>query len=48
MRRVIEEGVYSKSLKVEVYPWNLKICENSNPELQVIKEFSRSDTIGMY
>ncbi|WAR25185.1 UBP4-like protein [Mya arenaria] len=44
-RKVIEEGVYSKSLKVEVYPWNLKICENSKTEEQIIKEFSRSDTI---
>ena len=45
-RKVIEEGVYSKSLKVEVYPWHLKICENSKPDEQILKEFSRADTIG--
>ena len=45
-RKVIEEGVYSKSLKVEVYPWHLKICENSKPEEQISKMFSRSDTVG--
>ena len=46
-RKVIEEGVYSKSLKVEVYPWHLKICENSKLDDQISKQFSRSDTIGM-
>ncbi|KAL4226967.1 Ubiquitin carboxyl-terminal hydrolase 15 [Mactra antiquata] len=44
-RKVIEEGVYSKSLKVEVYPWTMKICENSKPDEQIQKQFSRSDTI---
>lgn len=44
-RKVIEEGIYSKSLKVEVYPWNLKISENTKPDEQIVKEFSRADTI---
>ena len=45
-RKVIEEGIYSKCLKVEVYPWHLKICENTKPDEQILKEFSRADTIG--
>ena len=44
-RQVIEQGVY-KSLMVEVYTWHLKLCENSNLDYTITKEFSRSDTIG--
>ncbi|XP_060566741.1 ubiquitin carboxyl-terminal hydrolase 15-like [Ruditapes philippinarum] len=44
-RNVIEEGTYSKSLKVEIYLWHLKICENSKPNVTVTKLFSRIDTI---
>ncbi|XP_060566738.1 ubiquitin carboxyl-terminal hydrolase 15-like isoform X2 [Ruditapes philippinarum] len=44
-RKVIEEGTYSKSLKVEVYPWHIKICDNSKPDAVITKLFSRSDTI---
>ncbi|XP_060594209.1 ubiquitin carboxyl-terminal hydrolase 15-like [Ruditapes philippinarum] len=44
-RKVIEEGVYSKSLKVEVYLWHLKICDNSKPDDVITKTFSRGDTI---
>ncbi|XP_053390830.1 uncharacterized protein LOC123544465 [Mercenaria mercenaria] len=43
-RQVIEEG--KKSLKVEVYPWYLKLCENSKLDLQVSKQFSRVETVG--
>ncbi|XP_060558004.1 E3 ubiquitin-protein ligase TRIM36-like isoform X2 [Ruditapes philippinarum] len=44
-RKVIEEGVYGKSLKVEVYPWHLKIYDNSKPDDVITKTFSRSDTV---
>ncbi|KAH3816326.1 hypothetical protein DPMN_117840 [Dreissena polymorpha] len=44
-RKVIEEGVYSKALKVEVYPWHLKVAENSTPDNHVVLQFSRVDTI---
>ncbi|XP_052224966.1 ubiquitin carboxyl-terminal hydrolase 15-like [Dreissena polymorpha] len=44
-RNVIEEGVYSKALKVEVYPWHLKVAENSTPDNHVLMQFSRVDTI---
>ncbi|XP_052228485.1 uncharacterized protein LOC127842801 isoform X2 [Dreissena polymorpha] len=44
-RKVIEEGVYSKARKVEVYPWHLKVAENSTPDNTVLMQFSRVDTI---
>ncbi|XP_060596713.1 E3 ubiquitin-protein ligase TRIM36-like isoform X2 [Ruditapes philippinarum] len=44
-RKVIEQGTYSKSLKVEVYLWHLKIYDDSNPDDVITKHFSRSDTI---
>ncbi|KAH3786826.1 hypothetical protein DPMN_164938 [Dreissena polymorpha] len=44
-RKVIEEGVVSKALKVEVYPWLLKVAENSTPDNHVRMQFSRDDTI---
>lgn len=48
-RRVIKEGVFVKSMKVEVYLMDLKLCmwgqDFDNISGSVIKQFSRLDTI---
>ncbi|KAL5013386.1 hypothetical protein ScPMuIL_007656 [Solemya velum] len=44
-RRVIEQGMFVKHCKVEVYLMDLKLCENSNLSNTVSKLFSRADTI---
>ncbi|XP_050414001.1 ubiquitin carboxyl-terminal hydrolase 4 isoform X1 [Patella vulgata] len=44
-RGVIEQGMFVKHCKVEVYLLELKLCENSNLDKTTAKQFSRSSTI---
>ena len=46
--KVIEEGKYTKSLSVEIYPIRLKLCNYSNKDASVVRKFSRTATIGLY
>ncbi|KAK3768270.1 hypothetical protein RRG08_031063 [Elysia crispata] len=46
-RKVIEQGVYVKHCKVEVYLMELKLCENSDTTNVFAHLFSRADTIAM-
>jgi len=45
-RKVVESGMYVKSLQVEVYLMNLSLCWKSDPETAVTRQFSKGDTIG--
>ena len=45
-RKVIEQGMFVKHCKVEVYLMDLKLCQNSEIDNHVLKQFSRADTIG--
>jgi hypothetical protein len=45
-RKVIEQGMFVKHCKVEVYLLEIKMCENSNLEKIINKSMSRADTIG--
>lgn len=45
-RKVIEQGMFVKHCKVEVYLMDLKLCENSNVTDTETMTFSRCDTIG--
>ncbi|XP_062619579.1 ubiquitin carboxyl-terminal hydrolase 15-like, partial [Saccostrea cucullata] len=47
-RKVIEQGMFVKHCKVEVYLLDLKLCENSNIADSYSMSFSRCDTVGMY
>ena len=44
-RNVIEDGMFVKQLKVEVYLIELQVAENSNMGEQKMKKFSRTDTL---
>lgn len=44
-RKVIEQGMFVKHCKVEVYLMDVKLCENSNLSENVTLSFSRCDTI---
>ncbi|ESO84311.1 hypothetical protein LOTGIDRAFT_132462 [Lottia gigantea] len=44
-RGVIEQGMFVKHCKVEVYLLELKLCENSNLDKTVARQFSRASTI---
>ncbi|KAL3853771.1 hypothetical protein ACJMK2_017284 [Sinanodonta woodiana] len=44
-RKVIQHGLFVRHCKVEVYYLDLKLCENSQPDKQILKQFSRTDTI---
>ena len=46
MRKVIEQGMYVKHCKVEVYLMELKLSENSDLSVVETFSFSRADTIG--
>jgi len=46
VRRVIEQGMYVKHCKVEVYLMELKLCQNSDINTVATHAFSRADTIG--
>ncbi|BFZ09058.1 hypothetical protein BsWGS_12097 [Bradybaena similaris] len=45
IRKVIEQGMFVKHCKVEVYLMELKLCENSDLTTVITHAFSRSDTI---
>ncbi|KAK3103303.1 hypothetical protein FSP39_018356, partial [Pinctada imbricata] len=44
-RKVIEQGMFVKHCKVEVYLMDVKLCENSKLEEPIVRNFSRADTI---
>ena len=46
-RKVIEQGMFVKHCKVEVYLMDLKFCQNADIDKVVTKQFSRADTIGI-
>lgn len=43
---MIEQGMFVKHCRVEVYLMDLKLSENSDINTQVTKQFSRAATIG--
>ncbi|XP_070611715.1 ubiquitin carboxyl-terminal hydrolase 15 isoform X15 [Erythrolamprus reginae] len=45
-RKVVEQGMFVKHCKVEVYLTELKLCENGNMNNVVTRRFSKADTIG--
>ena len=45
-RKVVEYGMYVKSLEVEVYLLTLRLGLKSDPETAVTRQFSKGDTIG--
>lgn len=45
-RKVIEQGMFVKHCKVEVYLMELKLCHNRNLEHIITEQFSKADTIG--
>ena len=46
--QVVEQGMFVKHCKVEVYLTELKLCENGNMNNVVTRGFSKADTIGMH
>ncbi|KAG9335217.1 hypothetical protein JZ751_005572, partial [Albula glossodonta] len=44
-RKVVEQGMFVKHCKVEVYLTELKLCEDSNMDNVVTRRFSKADTI---
>nr|XP_006000772.1 PREDICTED: ubiquitin carboxyl-terminal hydrolase 15 isoform X3 [Latimeria chalumnae] len=44
-RKVVEQGMFVKHCKVEVYLTELKLCENGNMNNVIIRRFSKADTI---
>uniref|UniRef100_A0AAY4DES8 Ubiquitin carboxyl-terminal hydrolase 15 n=1 Tax=Denticeps clupeoides TaxID=299321 RepID=A0AAY4DES8_9TELE len=44
-RKVVEQGMFVKHCKVEVYLTELKLCEDSNMDNFVTRRFSKADTI---
>ncbi|XP_056132068.1 ubiquitin carboxyl-terminal hydrolase 15-like isoform X2 [Lampris incognitus] len=44
-RKVVEQGMFVKHCKVEVYLTELKLCEDSNIDNVVTRRFSKADTI---
>ncbi|XP_048691904.1 ubiquitin carboxyl-terminal hydrolase 15 isoform X5 [Caretta caretta] len=44
-RKVVEQGMFVKHCKVEVYLTELKLCENGNMNGIVTRRFSKADTI---
>uniref|UniRef100_A0A4W3I552 Ubiquitin carboxyl-terminal hydrolase n=1 Tax=Callorhinchus milii TaxID=7868 RepID=A0A4W3I552_CALMI len=44
-RKVVEQGMFVKHCKVEVYLTELKLCENGNMNNVVTRRFSKADTI---
>ncbi|KAJ7312134.1 hypothetical protein JRQ81_006477 [Phrynocephalus forsythii] len=45
VRKVVECGVYVKYCKVEVYLFELKLCQNNDPNNLISCYFSKADTI---
>ncbi|MEE6480703.1 hypothetical protein FKM82_012651 [Ascaphus truei] len=46
-RKVVEQGMFVKHCKVEVYLTELKLCENGNINNVITRRFSKADTIDM-
>ncbi|XP_068442326.1 ubiquitin carboxyl-terminal hydrolase 15-like isoform X3 [Clinocottus analis] len=46
-RKVVEQGMFVKHCKVEVYLTELKLCEDSNMDNLITRRFSKADTIDM-
>lgn len=46
--QVVEQGMFVKHCKVEVYLTELKLCENGNMNNVVTRRFSKADTIGIH
>ena len=46
-RRVIEQGMFVKHYKVEVYLMDLRLCTNSDVDTTTTLQFSRQDSIGI-
>ncbi|KAM7367006.1 hypothetical protein PAMP_014935 [Pampus punctatissimus] len=46
-RKVVEQGMFVKHCKVEVYLTELKLCEDSNMDNVITKRFSKADTIDL-
>ena len=46
MSQVVEQGMFVKHCKVEVYLTELKLCEDSNMDNVITRRFSKADTIG--
>ncbi|CDQ57122.1 ubiquitin carboxyl-terminal hydrolase 15 isoform X6 [Oncorhynchus mykiss] len=44
-RKVVEQGMFVKHCKVEVYLTELKLCEDRNMDNVVTRRFSKADTI---
>ena len=44
--QVVEQGMFVKHCKVEVYLTELKLCEDGDMENLVTRRFSKADTIG--
>uniref|UniRef100_A0A4W5KBA3 Ubiquitin carboxyl-terminal hydrolase n=1 Tax=Hucho hucho TaxID=62062 RepID=A0A4W5KBA3_9TELE len=44
-RKVVEQGMFVKHCKVEVYLTELKLCEDGNMDNVVTRRFSKADTI---
>lgn len=44
-RKVVEQGMFVKHCKVEVYLTELKLCEDGNMDTIVTRRFSKADTI---
>ncbi|XP_038852219.1 ubiquitin carboxyl-terminal hydrolase 15-like isoform X2 [Salvelinus namaycush] len=44
-RKVVEQGIFVKHCKVEVYLTELKLCEDGNIDNLVTRRFSKADTI---
>uniref|UniRef100_A0A6Q2ZMB4 Ubiquitin carboxyl-terminal hydrolase n=1 Tax=Esox lucius TaxID=8010 RepID=A0A6Q2ZMB4_ESOLU len=44
-RKVVEQGMFVKHCKVEVYLTELKLCEDGNMDTVVTRRFSKADTI---
>ncbi|XP_041072287.1 ubiquitin carboxyl-terminal hydrolase 15-like isoform X1 [Carcharodon carcharias] len=44
-RKVVEQGMFVKHCKVEVYLTELKLCENSNMNTVITRRFSKADII---
>ncbi|KAI1883387.1 hypothetical protein AGOR_G00230910 [Albula goreensis] len=44
-RKVVEQGMFVKHCKVEVYLTELKLCEDGNMDKVITRRFSKADTI---
>uniref|UniRef100_A0A3Q2Y8E0 Ubiquitin carboxyl-terminal hydrolase n=1 Tax=Hippocampus comes TaxID=109280 RepID=A0A3Q2Y8E0_HIPCM len=46
-RKVVEQGMFVKYYKVEVYLTELKLCDDSNMDNVITRRFSKADTIDL-